>query len=79
MEAGRAETWTLKLSLKERGYLASVVVEGQWPQSRKFECGMAVDDSCLLCGEIGTLLHRRCCCAGWPPELRLPDKMRELL
>ncbi len=70
---------TLRLTPKKRGYLASAVTDGQWSQSRKCEQGMAVDDSCLLCGEVGTLPHRHCgSCAGWPPELKLPDKMREL-
>ncbi|CAK0884879.1 unnamed protein product, partial [Prorocentrum cordatum] len=70
---------TPRLTPKGRGHLASVVANGQWSQSRQFEQGMAVDDSCLLCGEVGTLRHRHCGCAGWPPELRLPHKANMLL
>ena len=51
---------TVRFTLKERGYLSSVTVAGQWPQQRKYACGMALDDKCLLCGAVGTLLHRHC-------------------
>ncbi|CAK0866535.1 unnamed protein product [Prorocentrum cordatum] len=62
----------------DMGYVASVIVDGQWSPRRKYECGMALDDERLLRGEAGTLLHRHCCCIGWLGELQLPSKMRDL-
>ncbi|CAK0893519.1 unnamed protein product [Prorocentrum cordatum] len=48
----------IRLAPKECGYLASVIVDGQWSQRRKYLGGYASDDKCLLCGGVGTLLHR---------------------
>jgi hypothetical protein len=64
------------LSVEEKGYLASVITGGQWPQARKYECGMVTEDSCLLCGERGTLLHRHCACPSWRATLRCPDNVK---
>ncbi|CAK0868924.1 unnamed protein product, partial [Prorocentrum cordatum] len=68
----------IRIAPKECGYLASVIVDGQWSQRRKYLGGYASDDKCLLCGDVGTLLHRHTCCGGWPSELRLPSKIREM-
>ncbi|CAK0874919.1 unnamed protein product [Prorocentrum cordatum] len=77
-KASRLHGKATRLAPKECGYLASVIVDGQWPQRRKYLNGYAAGDKCLLCGDVGTLLHRHTCCSGWPPELRLPSKIREL-
>ena len=73
--------------------LRSAVVNGQWPQARLHQAGLATEASCRLCGErAGTLLHRRECATTAPfrgspdppPAARaawavLSDKQRDIL
>lgn len=73
--------------------LRSAVLNGQWPQARLHQAGLAADATCRLCGEMpGTLLHRRVCAATAPfrgspdppPAARaawavLSDEQRDLL
>eukprot|EP00959_Pyramimonas_sp_CCMP1952_P211970 4435799-Pyramimonas_sp.AAC.1 len=65
-----------RFDFAQRGYLISVIVNGQWPMSRKFEAGYVENDRCLLCDATGTLIHRHFFCEGEdrlpvPPEFRV--------
>ena len=42
----------------QQGNLKSLVVKGQWPQTRLFAAGLAETDACQICGARGTLWHR---------------------
>ena len=57
------------LSMHEKAYLRSVVVDGQWTQQRKFRAARALSPLCALCGnEEGSLAHRHFRCAGAPGD-----------
>lgn len=47
---------------KQRSYLRSVVVNGQWPMQRLHQHGYVDTPGCKCCGEVGTLLHRHAGC-----------------
>eukprot|EP00959_Pyramimonas_sp_CCMP1952_P179375 3749909-Pyramimonas_sp.AAC.1 len=72
-----------RLDFAQRGYLRSVVVNGQWPMSRKFEAGYVENDRCLFCDATGALIHRHFFCEGddrlpVPPEFCvLTDRAEE--
>eukprot|EP00959_Pyramimonas_sp_CCMP1952_P448319 9387700-Pyramimonas_sp.AAC.1 len=57
-ETNKVALKAIRPAAKERGYLKSLVQGGQWPQSRKYECGYAADRLRLRRGELGGLLHR---------------------
>ena len=62
--AGPARRRKARLTLKERGYIVSLVTNGLWAQARKAGAGTASSDVCLLCAERGALLHGHCDCAN---------------
>ena len=71
-EPGQRVSRMVRLTAKEKGDLASLVTNGQWPQARKADTGMVASDACLLCGARGTLLHRHCDCDAWRDVLTTP-------
>ena len=75
---GIAAGTKVRLTLRERAYLHSLVVNGQWPQARKEEKGLADSAECLRCGGRGTLLHRHCDCECWREVLTLPEEIADL-
>ena len=56
-----------ELSMAEKAYLRSAVVDGQWTQQRKFRAGRTWSPLCMSCGsEEGSLAHRHFRCPGEP-------------
>ncbi|CAK0831287.1 unnamed protein product, partial [Prorocentrum cordatum] len=80
-----ARSWP-GLNSKQRGYLRSCIVDGQWTNARKYDSNprCAPSDSCELCpNQVGDVWHRHLCCGaiqdrglGLPREiaLLLPQK-----
>ena len=68
----------VRLTASEKGYLTSLITNGQWPQARKADTGMVASDDCLLCGARGTLLHRHCDCDAWQEVLTAPRAVAAL-
>ena len=80
-------------SPKCRGDLRSAICNGQWPQARLYQTGLAEVTACRQCkSAAGTLLHRQACTATArhrgspdpPPEARaawavLSKRQREIL